>query len=60
MLVLDREPPSDYWAWEWFASRKMPKVMWVDEDELQTFIGDADWLVTLLGSNESDLQTSST
>ncbi|GGD69447.1 hypothetical protein [Microbacterium murale] len=52
VLAFDHAPPTDFWAWDWFASRKSPYVVWVDGTDLVTFDHHADWLAGLL-VNES-------
>lgn len=52
VLVFDREPPTDFWAWEWFQQKSTPVVMWVEEDELATFVHHASWLHGLIGGHD--------
>lgn len=48
VLVLNHEPPSNFWAWGWFRARQAPYVLWIDENDIKTFAHDAEWLNTLL------------
>jgi hypothetical protein len=36
-LVLDRKPPTDYWAWSWLADDLDVTPCWVKEGRLETF-----------------------
>lgn len=47
-LVLNHQPPADFWAWDWFYTKRRPYVLWLSEDGLETFSHSADWLNELL------------
>lgn len=49
-LVLNHEPPADYWAWDWFRSRDAPYVLWIDESQVSTFAHHSEWLDNLMGT----------
>lgn len=48
VLALNHEPPVDFWAWEWFSARHAPFVIWLTEDDIDTFEHHREWLNGLL------------
>lgn len=58
-LVLNHQPPADYWAWQWFRTRNAPFVLWIDEGDVETFKHHTEWLTTLVGEAPTQSSTPS-